>query len=325
MPAAGTGGGGSEPEYVPVDVTVRNLNILHGLFCGLDSCRLEERVALLSQFLTRGGCADIVTLQEVSAAVEEAMRQTVGTLDCGFDYEFVYERGNTFDDSIVLSRYPIASQTLTTLFPGFRHVLHVRVEHPNGMLNVFTTHLASGSDGADDPCEAGTCPDECVAAGAKTKRQCQAVELARIVDAAAPGTRIVTGDFNAIPSSFEVKQFTDNGFVDTFLAAEHNECAPGSSEGCSSGRDSELVGLESSERSQNRRIDYILVRSDLPGCAAEAAGDTDDDGIGTGPFAHEPNPFADECGPAPAPPCWVSDHDGNELDWQCTSGPAVYD
>jgi endonuclease/exonuclease/phosphatase family metal-dependent hydrolase len=308
-------------DDVSGDVTVRNLNVLHGLFCGEDSCRLEDRIALLSEWLTHGSCADIVTLQEVSTTVEEEVRKAVASIDCGFDYEFVYEKSNNVDDAIILSRYPVESQALTTLYPGFRHVLHARVQHPSGLVDVFTTHLASGSDGAGDPCE-GKCPEVCLTAGAQTKRQCQAVELARIVEDSGTELQIVTGDFNAIPPSFEVTQFTDSGFVDTFLAAQQDECSPASGLGCSSGRDSELAELESSESNQRQRIDYILVNSFDTECGPELAGDTDGDGIATGGFAHEPNPFSDECGPAPAPPCWVSDHDGNELDWVCASDDA---
>ncbi len=320
VPAPGVEG---EPGDANADVTVRNLNILHGLFCGTDACRLQERVELLSQWLTQGSCADVVTLQEISGAAEEVIREAVPSLDCGFEYEFIYEMSNRVDDSIILSRYPVESHALTTLYPGFRHVLHVRVNHPSGPVDVFTTHLASGSDGASEPCQGQSeseCPEECLAAGAQTRRQCQAVQLAGIVDEAGQGTRIVTGDFNASPASFEAKQFTDHGFVDTFLVAENAECAPDSGVGCSAGRDSALPELESPQSNQRVRIDYILVNSAQSGCAPERAGDGDGDGIGTGAFAHESNPFSAECGAAPAPPCWVSDHDGTELDWACLAG-----
>lgn len=52
-------------------VTIANLNILHGFDCDPpapaegDQCRVQERVALLTEHLIAAGCPDLVTLQEV--------------------------------------------------------------------------------------------------------------------------------------------------------------------------------------------------------------------------------------------------------------------
>src|SRR5262249_55554453 len=48
------------------DVTVADLNILHGLFCpGTDNCRFADRAALFFEWVESAGCPDVVTLQEV--------------------------------------------------------------------------------------------------------------------------------------------------------------------------------------------------------------------------------------------------------------------
>src|SRR5262245_54885010 len=48
------------------DVTVANLNVLHGLFCpdGI-GCRRAERAALVRQFVVARGCPDVIALQEI--------------------------------------------------------------------------------------------------------------------------------------------------------------------------------------------------------------------------------------------------------------------
>jgi hypothetical protein len=48
------------------DLTVVNLNVLHGLNCGAGLCRVSDRTDLLFQWIEDAGCPDVVTLQEVS-------------------------------------------------------------------------------------------------------------------------------------------------------------------------------------------------------------------------------------------------------------------
>lgn len=310
---AGAAGGGT--------VTARNINVLHGLFCGFGQCRQAERVELLFEWLTRGACPDIITLQEVSLRGEPLLRDAAERVKCPFPYEYVFEDGNGFDDSAVLSRYPVVSRKITYLYGGFRHVLHVVVEHPLGMLNVLTTHLASSADGASDAC-AEDCPDVCVVAGARTRRECQAAELRALSDSTS-GMTLVTGDFNAEPGSFELRQLSEAGFLDTAAQAGLVECQPRTGAGCTSGRDSSLEALEDPAMGHRERIDYILARNTPVGgsprlsCHSETGPDGKEQGLTTALFAHTKNPFSPTCGASPSPPCWPSDHAGNELRWRC--------
>ncbi len=307
------GGGASDDSSLGV-LTVRNLNVLHGLFCD-GACRREERVALLFQWLERGGCPDVVTLQEISGGIAPLIREAAEKSACFSDYEVVHEVVNRFDDAMILSRYPVSESGVTLLERGFRHVLYARIDDPDGPTQVFTTHLASESDGATHACAEG-CAAACVAAGASTVRECQAVELADL--AAAGGARVVvTGDLNATPGSFEVAQLLAAGFIDSHVAAGNPECDAATGLSCSSGRESELPALERRESQQVERIDYVFVRASGEACGTIDPNTANTNGIGTGPFASMPNPFAPECGAAPLPPCWPSDHDGVELAWSC--------
>ncbi len=305
------------------DVTVRNLNILHGVHC-VGQCRLAERLELAFRWFTRGTCPDVITLQEISATarplVVEALRSVVPT--CSFEYEDVYEQVNTFDDAMILSRYPVIERDVHSLDGAFRHVLYAKIDHPAGPVDVFTTHLASSVDLATFGCGA-SCPEPCVAAGAKTRRECQAVKAAAFVESRGGDRIVVTGDFNAQPHDFEIRHFVERGFEDTYSLAGNPECEPKTGIGCSSGRGSGQEVLEMHSSGQEERIDYVFTRARAGLCSIEAAGDPDSDGVGTGALAHHSNPFAASCGESPAPPCWPSDHDGVELDWRCRGEPTI--
>src|SRR5262245_52514963 len=65
LPACGSGGDG-KASSTP-DITVAQLNVLHGTtgMCPqMANCRLEDRADLLAQWIKRSGCPDVVTLQE---------------------------------------------------------------------------------------------------------------------------------------------------------------------------------------------------------------------------------------------------------------------
>ncbi len=305
------------PEH---DLTVADLNVLHGLFCpaGTASCRAADRFALLFAWLAAAGCPDLVTLQEMWVTNVPLLTAALPG-PCG--YQLIYQTTNGVDDPSVLTRHPVVSSAVTNLYKGFRNMMHVRVDHPLGPIDVFTTHLASSSDGAQLPC-AGDCPSECVAAGATTVRECQGVQIGALAaaahDVSAPA--IVAGDFNEPPGSFVYTALTGRGWVDTYLAAGNPECDGGvTGVGCTSGRvDDDLSQLESAASNENERIDYVFLIPPPTGtCAVEPAGDPDGDGTATRIFAAVPNPFAPSCGPAPAPICWPSDHEGAELDLEC--------
>src|SRR5262249_8891688 len=154
-------------------------------------------------------------------------------------------------DEMILSRYPVVDSQSQLLEGNFRHVTFARLDHPVGPVDVITTHLASGSDGAQTPCVAppsGTCPAECVAAGATTRRGCQGVRVAALVagrhDVATPA--VVVGDLNVSAGSFVYNHLVGQGWIDSYLAAGNPECDPGTGVGCTSGRiDNNLTDLES--------------------------------------------------------------------------------
>jgi endonuclease/exonuclease/phosphatase family metal-dependent hydrolase len=294
-------------------VTLADLNILHGLSCPIDTgwCRFEERLDLLGRWIEAAGCPDVVTLQEVSQAQAPTLVARLAGL-CGGVYEPLAVLDNFFDNQLHLARHPATRVELTRLYRGFRSVLWTRLDHPLGPLDVFSTHLASSSDGAQRPCGAD-CPAECIAAGAANVRQCQAVQVAELAAGRppAPAPALVAGDLNDPPGSFVYRQFAERGFLDVHLAAGRAECDPASGEGCTSGRiDDALDDLESPESREIERIDYVFL---VPPPAGSCRVDSD----GTGIFADEPNPFEPACGPAPLPICWPSDHEGVELALEC--------
>jgi endonuclease/exonuclease/phosphatase family metal-dependent hydrolase len=316
------------------DLTVANLNVLHGLGCSPDQCRLADRIDLMFEWVADAGCPDVVTFQEVNDLASQAFKareliEAALPTVCGgaYDGNSAFSSVLGIDEEMVISRYSIF-QTLvlelhSALAPGFtRHVLRVRIAHPLGPLHVFTTHLSSGSDDATDPCGANPgnpCPVECIAAGATTYRECQAVQLVDFVEASqgASMPAVVSGDLNAVPGSFEVLQLTGAGFSDTYLAVGNPECVPATGVGCTSGRDSSLAELESTAANVDRRIDYLFLvpgSDGGPACTQtlDTSADLDGDGTATQIFADDPNPFA-SCGPA-LDICWPSDHEGNEMD-----------
>jgi endonuclease/exonuclease/phosphatase family metal-dependent hydrolase len=308
------------------DVTIADLNILHGLDCASTSgqCRLEDRIDLLGQWIVARGCPDVVALQEVISiiaplSVPELVADKL--LDvCPHPYELTYIQTNGFDDAIFLTRYPVLDASVTPLDGGFRYVLHARLDHPVGPVDLFTTHLASSSDGATNPCGA-SCPAECVAVGATTVRECQAEQTALVVEAQhdVPGPAFLMGDMNAEPGEFEIDRFTSRGWIDTYLAAGNGECDPLTGLGCTGGRSE--AQLEEPDLNVDERIDYVfLIPSGVGGACADVVdgpADGDGDGIATRLFADAPNPFAPSCGPLPDPICWPSDHVGVQSDVDC--------
>jgi endonuclease/exonuclease/phosphatase family metal-dependent hydrolase len=321
--AAGCAGSSDESENS--DITLANLNLLHGIFCPAQtqSCRLDDRLGLLADWIEHAGCPDVVTLQEIWPTSLALLEERVDTI-CPFSYELV-QGANVLgvDDETVLSRYPVRESAQLLLFGDFRNVLLTRIDHPEGPLDVFSTHLASGSDGARGPC-GPQCPSECVAAGATTLRECQAVQMAEWIEEVhvGPEPALISGDFNARPGSFEYLQFTDRGWSDVYLEAGNPECDPSSGVGCTSGREDEsLADMESPALGESVRIDFIFLVPAGPAsnCAGiiEPAGDPDGDGTATSLFADAPTPFADTCGPLPAAICWPSDHVGVQVDLGC--------
>lgn len=315
----------------PDDLTGATLNLLHGLTCpaGTAYCRLSERVDLAGQWIVARGCPDVVAFQEVfdlgPGTSSAALMMEQLTDVCPFPYEVAYLKDNTVDDSLVLSRYRVVSSQFGKLLNGIRNVLHVRVDHPIGLVDVFSTHLAAGVDNGGSPCGTGQpCPPECVGLPAPTVRSCQAEQVALYVEAehdlVTPA--LILGDFNQGPGSPVYTRFTGRGWIDAYLGGGNPECVPATGIGCSSGReDANLSELESPALGVTNRIDYAFVVPAGPGsnCTGtlDTGADLDGDGIATRHFADLPNTFGPACGPSPAPICWASDHNGVQVDLNC--------
>jgi endonuclease/exonuclease/phosphatase family metal-dependent hydrolase len=263
---------------------------------------------------------------------------------CGFAYHVLFDRtaarppaqGRGTDEELILSRYRARVREVRPLYSPlapffFRHVLYARIHHPRGPVDVFTTHLASSSDLASLPCgenmlrpplTSPACPAECVA-NQDTVRECQAKQVALFVedrhDVAEPA--ILSGDLNAEPGSPEYLEFAGRGWTDSHLAAGNAECDPATGQNCTSGRnDDNLIDLESTALGVTERIDFIFVVPAKEGsrCAGRIrlADHPRRLVTTTGIFAGKPNPF-ERCGAAPLPICFVSDHNGNQLNLGC--------
>jgi endonuclease/exonuclease/phosphatase family metal-dependent hydrolase len=179
------------------DITVANLNILHGFACDPpfpedgDQCRVRDRIRLLIQHIIDAGCPDLVTLQEnvTERFVGLAPPVVVGPLDntvelikerlpalekaCGFPYQVVFDPegatespvapGRGIDEELILTRYPVLHAEVFPLYSPlapffFRHVLFARIDHAIESVDVFTTHLAADADFGSQPCGVNVLP-----------------------------------------------------------------------------------------------------------------------------------------------------------------------
>ena len=299
---------------------------------------LQENVT--NEFPMRNIGEFVGPLEDTTALIGERIPALAAA--CGFEYEVWFPQramrpppfGRGIDEEMILSRYAISARRTLQLYgplrPFFtRHVVFARVEHPEGPIDVFTTHLASGADMATAPCGVAglpppfaspPCPEECEAF-VDTVRECQTEQLAHFVEERhdVDEFALVTGDFNAIPGSNEVQRMVNRGWVDSHLAVGNAECDPATGLQCTSGReDSDLSDLESPELNQTRSIDYIFVVPPGPraGCSGEIETLTHPQRAvtTTGLWAAEPNL---PCGPAPLPTCFVADHSGNQVNLAC--------
>ena len=306
-------------EVTPPDrqsVTVFSIHLLDGALCD-DDCRLEERVDLLMDWIEDRGCPDVVALQQISEASAELLEANLGE-PCAFSYELIHGDDAWGDaDEALLSRYPAVEVNLEDLHGGTRHLLHARLDHPVGELDVFTTQLASSAEGGPDPCE--DCPDECVIAGAQTLRDCQAVQVWQRTREHTFEIAVVAADLGETADSYSYDLLAGHNWIDVYLDAGNPECDPGTGVGCTSGRGHlDTTDLASPEPGTDARTDHVFLSgpsADL--CLFDGPGDEDGDGVATRLFADEPNPFEDTCGPSPEAVCWPSDHVGVQIDINC--------
>ncbi len=295
------------------------------------------------EFVTRGLGESVGPLDSARELIEAQLGSLAEV--CGFSYALLYQPvpGTIFegtDEELILSRYPIVDSEMRLLHSALflpdqpflqffaRHALFARIDHPVGLIDVF--HHLSASAISDNACNSRVelgggfivvevpCPPECDAT--QTVRECQARQLALFVeerhDLATPA--YVSGDMNAEPGSNEYAAFVNRGWIDTHVAGANLECDPVTGTGCTSGRDAVGGELEIADLNVDRRIDYVFL---VPGDAALNCELVRAERRRSRLFAYEPNPFADACGPAPLPVCWVSDHSGNFGNFRCSERP----
>ncbi len=135
-----------------------------------------------------------------------------------------------------------------------RHVLHARIDHPSGEVDVYNTHLASGSDFATRVCDEDYCPIECNKGD--TVRACQAEQLILYVEQTRDpqNLALIAGDFNAESISTEHLAMTNHGWLDSHLAAGEAESNCTTGIGWTSGVNSRLHATVRPELTVQRRI-----------------------------------------------------------------------
>ena len=327
-----------------------------------DIVTLQEVLDLTTvETLTPDG--QLITLTNLTSAL--ALIQTTLTplsQVCGFEYSFLYAadlvtppQAPVFqgtDEELILSRYPIVQQDVLLLHSALyeptnpalhffaRHVLFARIQHPVGVIDVFTTHLAASEDFGDNPCHSQVsfpllggvtfdvpCPAACDPS--QTVRVCEARQVVNFVKAHhdVPTPAFLTGDFNADSSSAAYTEIIQaergrHSWIDSHLAAGNPECASATGIGCTGGR-SAIKPDGSSELEQpalnvDTRGDFTFVVPPAPrsACAGRLLTPTGPV-TGTGIFAAMPNPFTPACGPLPLPICWASDHNGTMANLSC--------
>jgi endonuclease/exonuclease/phosphatase family metal-dependent hydrolase len=202
----------------------------------------EERQAAIRTTL-RGLDADIVCIQETWPAQAEEIATDLGMhheVACGIDI------GDHSFGNAVLSRWPIASSDVCPLPADDRGdegrlVLRAIVDGPRGQMQVHSTHLNWRFDHSH-------------------VRQQQVAELCRFVAAGPPRTYppIVCGDFNAEPTSDEIRAMTGKAAVPAPPLVFHDawELAGDGGPGLTWSGDNPyaLLDLE-----PPRRIDYVFV------------------------------------------------------------------
>ena len=244
---------------------------------------------------------------------------------CGGQYTQVFLPNSIVDEEMILTRYPVLDSATARAArnPGLlqRHVLHARVDHPSGPIDVFTTHLASElrqrrrrlrgavprrvreRGRGDEPPVSGGAAREL---GRAAPHHAHARDRDRRHERPAWQLRVQ-------PLRAHARLHRH------YLAAGMPECNAATGVGCTSGReDSNLSELESPVSNEVVRIDFTFLVPPPPASSyiltIEGPGDLDGDGTTTRIFTDAPNPFAPSCGPLPDAICWPSDHEGSELD-----------
>jgi endonuclease/exonuclease/phosphatase family metal-dependent hydrolase len=253
--AKSSGGGSATPT-----LRVVTQNILHGSACPAtsDGCALPARVELFTRQLDAAGCPELVGMQEVNPRIVTELRARLPKI-CSGRYRLVSDADPGNDREVVLSTLPVVGSQRIRLAGPLRTALWVRASGDAGIVDFFTTHLASSSD--DRPCDTSTCPAPCQADD--MLNACQAREVIAFAEQNADpdAIAVIAGDLNAKPGEPTITAFRDAGYRDAQLAAGVAECKPSTGAQCTSGRiDDAMTDLTDPTSKQIERLDYVWLR-----------------------------------------------------------------
>lgn len=309
----------TDPEERTEDVTVVNLNVLHGLPIGncppeTEGCNAAGRMEGTLRLLEEAGCPDIVALQEIGPDQMELIPAGLPDV-CDGAYELVSPRPGGIEQW-VLSSLPVLDSGTEPISGLSRSIQWVRLDSDLGPIDFYTTHFVAGID--TFPCTEELCPG--IETGLCTPEmetgECDPFEAVDYIERTADaGTlTILTGDLNAEIDEPRVETITAEGFVDVWTLAGNGECDPDTAENCTSGQGGEgpFDGLDIAENTRDERIDFVLVRApDDCELTLDDPEDGDGDGTATAMFAGEPfDPPVDGV-------YWASDHTGVQADISC--------
>ncbi|MGI8755127.1 MAG: hypothetical protein ACR2MB_04560 [Acidimicrobiales bacterium] len=260
--ACSSGGSAADNDHAVASraprVQVVNQNLLHGDACppSTDHCRRPDRVRLFASQIART-CPDLVAIEEGSEAMVAQLRPAVRHI-CGGRYRIVWDGDPGLDREIVLTTAHLLGSRRFRLAGPLRSAYWVRVAAPVGVVDLWATHLASGSD--DGPCGRATCPPPC--RSTDTLRTCQARQVVGLArrHRYADGVTVLAGDLNARPGDPAIEAIRAAGFVDTHLAVGNRECDRRTGGGCTSGRDdTSVTGLSDASAHESARLDYAFL------------------------------------------------------------------
>ena len=309
--SAPAAGGGSAKS----DLRIVVFNVLHGILCPPETneCQADDRVELLGRHVQDAKCPQVVALEEIGEPMHARISGAPWVQDC--KYEVVWHGQPGPDHELVLTTLPVKSEQLTILAGNFRGAYRLVLQSKVAPVVLVVSHQ-QGDPGPDDPpepCTTDVCPPPCSVSDSVPA--CQTLQAEQLATKGGPkgALRILSGDFNVTATSDRYRGLVANGWIDSHLAAKNAECDPATGTNCTSGREDQAMdALLDPTSKASERIDFILVKSPK-GCrvAFDRASDRDDDGLGTGLFAHEP------VSDGPGGIAFVSDHTGTAADISC--------
>jgi endonuclease/exonuclease/phosphatase family metal-dependent hydrolase len=265
--SSGGSSGKAVDSATPVTLHVLTQNILHGNACAPDTdfCRIDDRVELFAKQLDRGGCPEIVGVQEANPRFVKAARAALPGV-CGNRYHIVTDADPSEDREMVLTTDAVLGSERTHLAGPLRTAYWVRLKSAAGPVDLVVTHLSSGSD--NGPCDRATCPPPCRVSD--EVGLCGGRMAAAFLDRKRDprSVAIFMGDLNSRPTDETIQALLADGYVDTFTAVGNPECHPATGVNCTSGRvDTSMVDLTNPKAKESERIDYVFIAR-TPRCKA---------------------------------------------------------